>query len=256
MFIYKITNKNNNKVYIGQTIFNIDERFKQHIYAALKRKTKSIIYAAIRKYGPENFTIEEIDGANSMSELNYLETHYIYKFNSLSPNGYNLSSGGGNKRTHPETKKKLSLALKGRKISQKHKDILVDIHSIEIHQYDLEGNYIRSWKSAMDASRSLNIENSEINKCGKKRRKMCGGFMWRYTKEDKLTPYKRGGGGKKGHKGYNAKKCALVDSSGKIIKEYESAKLAAISNSCDVSTVCKICNNKLEKTKGLIFSYI
>lgn len=256
MFIYKITNKINGKVYIGQTMFKISERMKQHIYAALRRNTKSILYSAIQKYGPENFTIEEIDGANSLSELNYLETHYIYKFNSLVPNGYNLSSGGGNKKTHELTKEKISKALKGRKISKYHIECLIDRLSIEVHQYDLKGNFIKSWKSAMEAARSLEIGNSEINKCCRKERKSCGGFMWSFSKEKSLPLYKRKKTNRKGFKAHNSKQCALLNKNGNIVKKYETAKVAAIENNCDHSSVVKVCNGKLKNVKGFVFKYI
>ena len=105
MFIYKITNLINGKIYIGQTTKSIDIRWKQHCKA---NSYCNYLKNAIQKYGKENFTIEEIDGANSLSELNYLEKHYICKFNSLAPNGYNLQSGGNNKLHHNITKNKLS----------------------------------------------------------------------------------------------------------------------------------------------------
>lgn len=77
------------------------------------RKSGLPLYRAMRKYGIENFHIEEIDGANSQSELNYLETHYIYKNNSLTPNGYNstvLTSSG--LKHSEETKQKISNKIK------------------------------------------------------------------------------------------------------------------------------------------------
>lgn len=91
MFIYKITNKINNKIYIGQTIGSLKKRWWTHC----NEKNKCIILKnAIKKYGKDNFTIEEIDGANSQSELNYKEWLFIHKSNSLWPNGYNIKKGG------------------------------------------------------------------------------------------------------------------------------------------------------------------
>jgi len=103
MFIYKVTNLINNKVYVGQTIQSIKTRWNCHCKPS--RERVSAISKAIQKYGKQNFKIEEIDGANSLTELNYLETYYIYKFNTLSPDGYNLSHGGNNKTLSREYKK-------------------------------------------------------------------------------------------------------------------------------------------------------
>ncbi len=111
MIIYKITNKINNKVYVGQTTRSLKERWNAH----LKPNSCRALYRAIEKYGKENFTVEEIDGANSLSELNYLEQHYIWINNSLAPKGYNLLSGGKNHTTSEETRKLISDSKKGSK---------------------------------------------------------------------------------------------------------------------------------------------
>ena len=108
MFIYKITNKINGKIYIGQTIRSIKRRINQH--TNINGKNNSILNKAVRKYGKENFQIEEICGANSLEELNYQEWLLIHKNNSLAPNGYNMVEGGKNKLATKESKKNMSLA--------------------------------------------------------------------------------------------------------------------------------------------------
>lgn len=65
MWIYKITNIQNNKVYIGQTINPIQKRFHRHIRDAMNNILDTHFARAIRKYGPENFIIEQIDSAKS-----------------------------------------------------------------------------------------------------------------------------------------------------------------------------------------------
>ena len=59
--IYKITNKLNNKCYIGQSN-NPMERWKQHKYRAKNEvdKGKSAIHDALREIGEENFLFEII----------------------------------------------------------------------------------------------------------------------------------------------------------------------------------------------------
>lgn len=89
--IYKITNKLNGKIYIGQSI-NPFNRFKQHCYNKQGSSYKSLINEAINKYGKENFLFEilELDIEN----YNEREKYWIKYFNCLSPNGYNLTEGG------------------------------------------------------------------------------------------------------------------------------------------------------------------
>ena len=85
--VYKITNLINGKLYIGQTIRTIEERFNDHIY------DDSNIGNAIREYGCENFSIEVIEKCKSKEELNAYENYYIAYFDSKEPNGYNLIGG-------------------------------------------------------------------------------------------------------------------------------------------------------------------
>lgn len=59
-FIYKITNKINGKVYIGQTIMPIKNRMYKHYSQAKNGKNITGIDAAIKKYGKENFEVKQI----------------------------------------------------------------------------------------------------------------------------------------------------------------------------------------------------
>ena len=99
MWIYKITNVQNNKVYIGQTIRPIEQRFKRHINDALNNILDTHFARAIRKYGKENFIIEQIDTAQTQEELNQKEQYWIQYYNSVNE-GYNetdaISKSGGN----------------------------------------------------------------------------------------------------------------------------------------------------------------
>ena len=115
--IYKIKNIVNKKIYIGQTINDINKRFKKHISQVNCKNICSALYAAFKKYGEHNFIIESIVcGDYTKDELNELEILYIKKYNSLSPNGYNLQSGGNSFMVVESVKKQTSDKLKGRKI--------------------------------------------------------------------------------------------------------------------------------------------
>ncbi len=99
MWIYKITNVVNNKVYIGQTIRQIQDRFQRHITDAINCNLDTHFARAIRKYGKDNFKIEVIDFANSQEELNKKEQYWIRYYDSIN-SGYNetdaLFKCGGN----------------------------------------------------------------------------------------------------------------------------------------------------------------
>lgn len=106
--IYMISNSKNRKVYVGQTIRGLERRFNDH----LKPSSGSIISNAIRKYGKYNFTISEIDRAYSLEELNAKEEYWVDYYDSMSPNGYNLRSGGMQPGMSDETRQKLRDARK------------------------------------------------------------------------------------------------------------------------------------------------
>lgn len=55
----------------------------------------------------------------------------------------------------------------------------------KINQYDLEGNFIKTWNSIREAERKLNISNANICKCLKNRKycKSAGGYIWKYKNE-------------------------------------------------------------------------
>lgn len=88
--VYKLTNTIDGKIYIGQTIFSVQERWNKHIEYALKRNGDGHLQRAIRVYGPEAFTQEAIDFAADKNHLDYLEKYHINAFNALDPDyGYN-----------------------------------------------------------------------------------------------------------------------------------------------------------------------
>ena len=99
MWIYKITNIQNNKVYIGQTIRPVQERFNRHLNDALHNVIDTHFARAIRKYGKDSFSWEVIDTANTQEELTIKERYWMQYYNSVKE-GYNetdaISKCGGN----------------------------------------------------------------------------------------------------------------------------------------------------------------
>jgi len=111
-YIYRITNNLNGKQYVGQTLHSdIHTRWNQH-----KRKCKTMLgrclFNAYVKHGIENFKFEIVCICFD-EDCNKLEEFYIKKFDTLSPNGYNLKAGGKNSRQNEETKRLISETKKG-----------------------------------------------------------------------------------------------------------------------------------------------
>lgn len=86
-FVYLVTNKINNKKYIGQhATDNINDSY---LGSGVNIKK------AIKKYGKENFSREILAFAKNQKELDLLEIELIEKYNAVNdPDFYNLAEGG------------------------------------------------------------------------------------------------------------------------------------------------------------------
>lgn len=92
LHLYCITNKINGKKYVGITKQGADQRFRQHINDSKRRKT--VLHNAIRKHGPESFSLEVLCKARSYDELTRMEKETIESLSTMHPNGYNMTYGG------------------------------------------------------------------------------------------------------------------------------------------------------------------
>lgn len=127
MIIYLIKNNINNKKYVGQTIQDINLRFKRHCDKS-KSNMSMPICKAIQKYGKENFSIKILCFCNSLELLNEMEKYYCYLLKTFSPNGYNLKAGNGKGALSQELKNKISLGNKNKIISLETKYKLSESH--------------------------------------------------------------------------------------------------------------------------------
>ena len=97
MIVYKLINKVNNKFYIGVTTNDLKTRLRGH-----RQKGNPHLQNAMKKYGKENFIIEQIDTAKTQAQLDKKEIQYIRK---LKPH-YNKASGGRLFFNHSEESKR------------------------------------------------------------------------------------------------------------------------------------------------------
>lgn len=132
--IYKITNRVNNKFYIGQSI-DVLQRINQH-FMSRNSKRNNIIDRAISKYGIENFTCEILEKCDRevLGEREKYWANEYYKCQSYSPYGYNLSQCGDQKGAHGSV----------------------------VSCYNDEGLLIRTFPSYMEAARYFNCNKEQI----------------------------------------------------------------------------------------------
>jgi group I intron endonuclease len=148
MFVYLITNTINGKRYIGQTKQTLAKRWNMHV----SKNHCRYLYSAIQKYGRENFIIEVLFDVPTKELANEFEIEYIDRYRTMFPNGYNILPGGDDRppmsdeakkkiseqhkgKKHrlghspsEETRKKLSLANKGKTLSLEHRKKISDSH--------------------------------------------------------------------------------------------------------------------------------
>jgi group I intron endonuclease len=116
--IYKITNLITGKVYIGQTKHTIAWRWKAHRAEANCEDPKLYLHRSMKKYGIENFKIEQVDSANTRAELNRKENEWIVKEDCMVPKGFNLRAGGRCSGISEGTRQKLRDANLGKTIPE------------------------------------------------------------------------------------------------------------------------------------------
>ena len=199
-YIYLITNKETKKQYVGQTICkDVEKRWRQHRWPS-NRNLGTYLSNAFKKYGIENFKFEIICICFD-EDCNRFEQDYIKKFNTVSPNGYNIESGGSNHICHPDTKKKLSETNKGannpqygkkwskeRKEKRK-KDSIGNknpnygrdsVNRKTVGMYDSENKLIEKFNSIREASEKTKINESSISGVCNGKHIKAGGFVWKF----------------------------------------------------------------------------
>ena len=257
--IYKYTSPSN-KCYIGQTLHE-NRRKAQHKRSAYNPTDSAYwlpFHKAIRKYGWDSFKYEVLytvisENFNKIRNiLNEKEIYYIGLYKSFE-RGYNCTIGGASKKIE------LSGSNVNRRLTEEHKNKLKKSVSKKIWQFDMEGNFIKEWDSAAEASRFYNKNcDSRIISCCRGRNKSCIGFQWQYKGNacGKYKPQKHVGGakGKFGKDNPKSKVVLELDSNDNIINKWDSLMTLSRESGVNSGTLQKVIK-KHKKYKGRIFIY-
>lgn len=185
MLIYKITNNQNNKVYIGQTTRTLKERIHNYKNEVKWHPNSRPIIRAMVKYGFDCFKFEILkDNIQSKEELDILERYYIKKYQSLvSEQGYNVELGGNSVGKHSEeTKKKISQSQLGEKNHMFGKKGSQNVTSKKI----VELTTGKIYGSASLAAEDLNINFSHVCAVARGKRGSHKGYVFRYLDENNI----------------------------------------------------------------------
>ena len=150
-YIYLITDTTNGMKYTGKHHYHIEGQLDPNYHGS------GVIIKNIYKKRPETLKEEYIKTCYSEEEMCNDEKYYIKFYDTLWPNGYNLTEGGDGLIPCEETRRKLSNSLKGKpasnkgipmseeqkkklsdvhkgkKLSEEHKKKISDSHSGEKH---------------------------------------------------------------------------------------------------------------------------
>lgn len=253
--IYKITNLINGKVYIGQSI-NIQKRLNEHKYKAFNEGDNSYncaIHNAFRKYGIENFEFEILEETKQEC-LDEREIFYIEKYNSLSPNGYNIRFGGQRSINKRSKKKKKKYFCKecGKEVSKSKSGLCISCF-----------NKSRSTKNKPDKEELRNLIMSlPFTKIAKiygvsdnAIRKWCKSYNLPYKKKD-LFPKEKQETIKEIVDSRRAVEKIDINT-GEVIDVYSSCSEAARSvGAKSNSHIVEACNGKLKRAHGYMWRYI
>jgi hypothetical protein len=153
-------NGNDNKIYIGQTIRDLQLRLTEH------RADKTWC---------DTFIIDE--SYSTDEESLDIENGWMDYYRSLGWKIISKKQSRVIRENSQSTREKLRLKLKGRQNIWNFKPV---------RQYDLQGNFIQEYESAKAAAEHFKCNPNNINHCAKKNQtaikliKSCG-FIWKYV---------------------------------------------------------------------------
>lgn len=199
IYIYSLKDPETNEIrYVGKTT-NINTRLKAHITRSKHNKYHSARWVQSvlkRGFRPIIELIEECNEENWVEKEKYWIAYYRELFDLT-----NILDGGeggfvktreGSKWSD-EQRKNNAIARIGLRVNhtkegnEKRKKGVIGYYNKykkPVLQYDLDGNFIKEWESAVDAGKELKISYSDINRSCKKENLTTAGFQWRYKNGD------------------------------------------------------------------------
>jgi len=256
--IYCIKNILNNKKYVGQSI-NIKERWTNHKWYATQENIKksnkrgfdSILHIAMRKYGIENFKLIILEECK-IESLDKREIFWINKLGTISPNGYNISTGGQLNKIKNQNKcidcgciiERSSIRCHKCEVKRRTNNWLTD------NDYNTICSMLKSGKTFEQISiffgckrKILCDQLKRSNKPHTKRKILMSiGISYKKEKSKRKSIIKN-------------KPINKYDLHGNLIAEYISIKSAAKENNIHENLIRKVLYKKLKKTHGYVYRF-
>ena len=249
-YIYKITNTVNNKAYIGVTIrADVEHRWVQHRSTIRNGNGCPLLMKAFKKYGEDAFKFDVLIICFDEDVFRF-ENDYIIKYNTMSPNGYNVAVGG-----------LIGMSFLGRKHTEETKKILRE--KTKAYNANPEVRE-RARRVAIEFSKTHNI--GELQKKSEKWQKALaegriGGHI--QTEESKknisdgLKKYYKGNKNKHSEIMTNAigRKISQYTHDNKLIESFDSIKIAMKKTKISSSNISHVLAGRNKKAGGFIWKY-
>ena len=247
--VYKITNRINNKIYIGYTSQRLSARFNGHC----QEPRDTIVSRSIRKHGKHNFLIEPLfefaDSAQAKEKevelIASLRTNVI-KF--PSGNGMNMTDGGegaSGYRHSDELKQQWRVDRKGTTPTPESVRKRVAKVSKRVYQFTTDGILCNVFNSAKDAGAAVGSCGANISKCC---RMLCGtvkGYIFQYN--EAFVPRELSVG--------NEKRVKQYDTNGTLLNTFNSIQQAANTLGVDRSGIDKCIMGCATTSHGFMWSH-
>ena len=247
-YIYLTTDTTNGMQYVGQHHYNKKGELDPNYHGS------GIIISRIYKERPETLKEEYLKTCYSDSEMNDDEKYYIKLYDTLWPNGYNLSEGGDGGVPCEETRRKISNSLKGLFSGEKHP--MFGKHQSEESRRKMSSSHKGLQTGEKHPFFGKHHSEESKKKMSQTKKGLQSGekhpmFGKHHSEESKkkMSDKKKGIPNEK-----LSKKVLQFTLTGEFIREWPSAAECG-RNGFDRSSVSACCRGKLKSHKGYIFQY-
>ena len=208
--IYTIQNEINHKVYVGSSCRQLNPRKAEHVYKLRKgTHANKHLQNSWNKYGEKNFSFSVVEtcGDNCVLEK---EANWIQLLKCTNKQkGYNIDDAPQDTKKSKEhrrkireaiqkkydngwitrkgmktpasTIEKISNSLRGRNLSETHKEKIAKSQHKQVCQFQKNGEFMKKFASIKAASEKIGVAASHISNCCRGKKKTAKGFTFQFS---------------------------------------------------------------------------
>jgi len=229
--IYKITNLQNKKVYIGSSA-DVTSRRATHFRDLKNNKhVNKHLQRAYNKYGKDNFEWEILEHIKDLDDLLKREQYYIDEYSACNRDkGYNILTIAGStlgRKLSAEAKLKMSISKKGRVLSDETKKKLSTAHKGNTHTEETKNKM------------SMLRKGKKFGPMSEETKKKISGHANCRLQLGKKRP--------------DISKIILNISTGEV---FNSIKDASVKYNIFLGSICKVCKGRQKTAGGYKWAYV